>query len=116
MQSALRAVWSRWATTMVVRPSATTFLTLWAANGSPRPTTSNLNAVAGLTVANGAVVELSSSRAFNVYNAGGTTHYLVDVSGRFDVATSTMARTGAKSQTDRGVTGTHTGRRSLASR
>ncbi|HEX8487697.1 MAG TPA: hypothetical protein VF642_04055 [Propionibacteriaceae bacterium] len=99
-----------------VRPSATTFLTLWAANGSPRPTTSNLNAVAGLTVANGAVVELSSSRTFNVYNAGGTTHYLVDVSGRFDVATSTMARIGAKSQTDRGVTGTHTGRRSLASR
>jgi hypothetical protein len=99
-----------------VRPTATTFLTLWAANGSTRPTTSNLNAVAGQTVANGAVVDLSTSRAFNVYNAGGTTNFLVDVTGRFDVGTAAMARAGANSRTDRGVTGTQIGRRSLTAR
>ena len=99
-----------------VRPSTSTYLTLWAADGSSRPTTSNVNAPAQSAVANGAVVDLSSSRGFNIFNSSGTTNYLVDVAGRFDVGTATTARAEANGSTERGVTGTQTGRRSLPAR
>jgi len=98
-----------------VKPTATTFLTLWANDGSARPTTSNLNAAAGTTVANGAMVDLTS-RMFRVFNAAGTTNYLVDVTGRFDVGTGAMAQAKAQSTTDRAVTRTEIARRTLSNR
>lgn len=65
-----------------VQPTSTTFLTLWK-GGEARPPVSNLNARAGSTVANGAVIELSSTNKFNIYNNAGTTNFLIDVTGRF---------------------------------
>jgi hypothetical protein len=65
-----------------VAPSASTFLTLWA--GGPTPGTSNLNAAAGATVANGAIIPLSSTNNFSIYNFAGSTDFLIDVTGHFD--------------------------------
>lgn len=73
-----------------VAPTASTFFTLWA-TGDPQPPVSNLNAAAHSVAANGAVIPLSTARAFNIYNAGGTSDFLVDVAGRFDVGPATAA-------------------------
>ena len=69
-----------------VRPTVGTYLTLWD-NGSPRPTVSNLNPASGQVLANMAMIPLSeTAKAFDVYNAAGTTNVLVDVAGRFDLS------------------------------
>jgi hypothetical protein len=83
--------------TTAVRPTASTYLTLYR-GGSARPTVSNLNAAAGATVANAAVVELSTTNTFMVYNRAGTGHFLVDVTGRFDaIGTAGMSAQGTAS-------------------
>jgi hypothetical protein len=69
-----------------VRPTVGTYLTLWD-DGSPRPTVSNLNPANGQVLANMAMIPLSeSAKAFDIYNAAGTTNVLVDVAGRFDLS------------------------------
>lgn len=68
-----------------VRPSAATYLTVWAA-GRSRPTASNLNPAPGQTVANMASMGLSGAKQFSIYNNAGSTDVLVDVSGRFDLS------------------------------
>lgn len=68
-----------------VSPTAATYLTLWE-TGIARSAASNLNPAAGQTVANMAMVGLSQSGQFNIYNNAGRTNVIVDVAGRFDIS------------------------------
>ncbi|GGF33978.1 hypothetical protein GCM10011519_04310 [Marmoricola endophyticus] len=78
-------------TVTAVKATAATFLTAWAADET-QPEVSNLNPAAGQTVANHAVIGLSDTGAFNLYNQNGRTDVLVDVTGRFTVPTADASR------------------------
>jgi hypothetical protein len=67
-----------------VQPNAAGYLTVWSCD-TPRPNTSNLNVVAGDTVAGSVVAAVSSSRELCVYTSVGS-HVLVDVAGWFGSA------------------------------
>jgi peptidoglycan hydrolase-like protein with peptidoglycan-binding domain len=64
----------------ITAPTAPTFLTVWPA-GAPKPTSSNLNAVGGQTVANMVTVGLGVGGRILLYNFLGATHVVVDVAG-----------------------------------
>ncbi|MBB5870908.1 hypothetical protein F4553_004287 [Allocatelliglobosispora scoriae] len=68
-----------------VAPSKSTYLTLWPAEvaGLPKPTVSNLNPVAGQTVANASITVIGPNRGINIYNYNGSTNVIVDVVGSF---------------------------------
>ena len=67
----------------VTNTTATSFLTVWP-TGATRPTASNLNWVAGLTIANRVFVPVDPvTGKVSVYNAAGSTDVIVDVSGYF---------------------------------
>lgn len=61
-------------------PTAASYLAAWPA-GAPAPATSDLNYVAGLTVANMVVVKLGVNGAIDLLNRAGTTDLVVDVVG-----------------------------------
>ena len=61
---------------------AVSYLTVYP-NQDARPVASDLNWVAGQTVANMVVVKLSDDGYINLYNAFGKTHVIVDVVGFF---------------------------------
>lgn len=67
----------------VTGPSAPSFLTVFP-TGQNRPEASNLNYVAGLTVANAVLVKLGAGGKVSLFNFGGTAHVIVDVAGWFD--------------------------------
>jgi protein-S-isoprenylcysteine O-methyltransferase Ste14 len=62
----------------VTQPTASSFLTVYPA-GTARPATSNLNFVAGQTLANLVVVKVGSGGKVNIFNASGATHVLADI-------------------------------------
>jgi len=64
----------------VTNPSTASYLTIWP-DGSARPTTSDLNFVPGLTVANLVVVKLGPSGSIDIFNGAGATDVIVDVVG-----------------------------------
>lgn len=64
-----------------VTPSRDGFLTVYP-DGIPRPTASNLNFIAGQTVANRVLVGLGSG-AVDIYNLAGSTDLVVDITGWF---------------------------------
>ena len=64
----------------VTEPTAASYLTVWPA-GAARPTASNLNVVAGQTVANMVTVGLGTNGAISVYNNAGGAEVVVDVTG-----------------------------------
>jgi hypothetical protein len=64
----------------VTNPTAGSYLTVWPA-GSPQPLASDLNFVAGLTVANLVIVQLGSGNKVDIYNAFGTTDVIADLVG-----------------------------------
>jgi hypothetical protein len=67
----------------VTQASAGGFLSIWP-SGSSRPLVASINFVAGDTLANGAIVGLSSAaQDLSVYNVSGTVHVIIDVSGYF---------------------------------
>ncbi|HEY9390489.1 MAG TPA: S8 family serine peptidase, partial [Mycobacteriales bacterium] len=67
----------------VVYPKQRTFLTAWPA-GLPRPTTSNVNAMAGQTVPNAAVVGTGTNGMVSIFNdILGDTHVVADIYGYF---------------------------------
>jgi len=76
--------WALLGNAVLVKPSTSTWMTFWAA-GTPRPTTSNLNAPTGATVANGAVIPMGASNDFNGYNSVGTVDAIYDVTGSFEL-------------------------------
>lgn len=60
------------------RSTASSYLTVWPM-GQTRPTASLLNFPAGRTIANSALVALSSDGYISIYNSSGSTDILVDV-------------------------------------
>ena len=71
----------------VTGPTAASFLTAYA-DGTTRPTASNLNFTAGETVPNRVIVPLSPTGQLDLYNAAGSTNAIVDVDGYFSCAVS----------------------------
>ncbi|WP_405012257.1 PKD domain-containing protein [Kitasatospora sp. NBC_01539] len=63
-------------------PTASGFLTVWP-HGTPRPGTSNLNFVPGLTVPNHVITRLGEGGRVDVQNFAGSTHVLADLAGWF---------------------------------
>ena len=61
--------------------TASTFMTAYPSD-RPRPTASNLNVLANENVPNLAVVSLSATNTFDVYNLTGSVHYIFDVVAR----------------------------------
>jgi hypothetical protein len=61
-------------------PTANTYVTAFPA-GTARPTTSNLNLVAGQVSPNQAVVRLGAGRKLSLFNAVGSVQVIVDLSG-----------------------------------
>ncbi len=72
----------------VVAPTASGFLTVWPA-GASQPTASNLNFVAGETVANRVIVGVGSGGQISIYNSFGTTQLVVDVNGWYTGSSGT---------------------------
>lgn len=68
----------------VVNPLANGFVTVWDCNG-PIPNASNVNYVAGQTVANGAVVAVAASNEICLFTLSDV-HLVVDLSGTVGVA------------------------------
>lgn len=66
-----------------VDPTAAGYFTMWPA-GEPRPTTANLNWVAGDSPSPNKVdVKLGVDGKISVFNSGGTTHLILDVFGYY---------------------------------
>jgi len=64
----------------VTGTTAASFLTVWPSDAT-RPTASDLNWTAGLTVPNLVVVKLGSDGKIKLYNPGGSTNVVIDVVG-----------------------------------
>jgi hypothetical protein len=73
--------------------SASGFLTIYPA-GVPRPLSSNLNWVAGQTVANLVEVAVGTNGQVKVYNAAGSTHVVFDVAGYVSIPSGTPGTDG----------------------
>ncbi|MGH9263109.1 MAG: fibronectin type III domain-containing protein [Acidimicrobiales bacterium] len=67
-------------TVTVTEPEAEGFLTAWPA-GQERPLASNVNFVAGRTVANMVIVKVGDGGRVSLFNGGGRAHVIADVSG-----------------------------------
>jgi hypothetical protein len=67
-----------------ILPTAGTFLTLWAHDGSALPGVSNLNPGKGQVVSNMTMTELGAGNDFNVYNRNGSIDVAVDVTGTME--------------------------------
>lgn len=65
-----------------VSPTVGTYFTVYA-DGKPKPTASNLNPVTGEVASDAAQPLLSATGRFRVYNANGSAHVVVDVTGAF---------------------------------
>jgi len=64
------------------QPTGESYLTAWPA-GQPQPLASNLNFLAGQTVANLVVVRVGNAGKVSLYNNAGSTHVVADVAGWF---------------------------------
>src|SRR5712692_5595908 len=76
--------------TTVTNTTAASFLTVYP-GGAARPTSSDLNWVAGQTLPNMTVATLSSTGSVSFYNNTGSTDLVVDLSGYFGSATGGAA-------------------------
>ncbi|MFC5001067.1 hypothetical protein ACFPIJ_24905 [Dactylosporangium cerinum] len=72
-----------------VQPTTGTYLTVWPA-GVARPTSSTLNLNPGEIRSNAAITGLGAGNRCSVYNAGGSTHVVVDLAGTFDPLPGTV--------------------------
>ncbi|MCU1366899.1 MAG: hypothetical protein JWL72_1496 [Ilumatobacteraceae bacterium] len=69
----------------VVNPSASSYITIFPADASPRPTASNLNFVArAAPTPNQVTVGLSATGAISAYNLSGTVDLLLDIVGYYE--------------------------------
>ncbi len=77
-----------------VSPSSSTYLSFWPANGDPLPVAnqpSTLNPVAHQTVANATIMTMGDQvNAFYAWNASGTTGFLADVAGFYEIDPATF--------------------------
>lgn len=65
-----------------VDPTEPGYVTVYPGD-APRPVASNLNLVAGTTIANAVIVKLDSAGRVNLFNFSGRTHLVVDVFGYY---------------------------------
>jgi hypothetical protein len=75
----------------VTEPDAATYVTAWPC-GEPRPTASNLNAVAGQTVANLVIARIGTGGRVCLFTQS-PTHLVADLSGWFPAASAYVATT-----------------------
>ena len=68
-----------------VSPTVGGYLTVWP-TGGPKPSTSNLNFVAGDVVPNLVTVGVGAGGQVSIFNFAGATHVVVDIMGWFDNA------------------------------
>jgi hypothetical protein len=68
----------------VTNTTAGSFLTVYPSDAAIRPTASDLNWTAGLTVPNLVVVKLGADGKINIYNLGGSTDVIADVVGWYN--------------------------------
>jgi hypothetical protein len=66
----------------VTEPSAASYLTVWP-TGAARPLASNLNFVAGQTVANSVITRVGANGSISIINNTGAAQVVVDVLGWF---------------------------------
>jgi hypothetical protein len=69
------------------QPTETGFLTIWR-SGRPMPEASSLNFVAGQTVPNAVISDVSVEGEVSIHNPFGNTHVLVDITGWFALSNS----------------------------
>ncbi len=69
----------------VVSPSSGGYLTAYPA-GTTKPLASNVNFAAGQTVPNRVIVPLSHSGVLDIFNSGGSSNVIVDVTGYFSTS------------------------------
>jgi hypothetical protein len=72
----------------VTDTTAPSFLTVWP-TGQPRPTASNLNWTAGVTIPNLVVVKVGTGGKVSIFNNNGSTDVLADVVGWYSLDSST---------------------------
>jgi hypothetical protein len=65
-------------------PQTNTYVTLWRA-GTSRPGVSNLDPLAGRTVATLAYTGVGTTNNFSIYNNSNTTNVIIDVAGSFEL-------------------------------
>lgn len=70
-------------------PTESTHVTVWPAD-TARPTTSNLNLVAGETRPNLVTVRLGQSRRVSLFNSSGAVHLLADLAGYYTPGTGSL--------------------------
>jgi hypothetical protein len=75
--------------TTAVRPTMSTFLTMWDADET-QPLVSNLNAAKGQIVANATITDVGMGNMFDVYNSAGATDVVVDVMGSMEFIPNTV--------------------------
>ncbi len=85
--------------TTVVKPTVSSFLTMWAHDGSARPNVSNVNVSSGQVVANMTMTGLGPDLAFTMYSNAGREDIVIDIAGTLDQypsarPTSAVATTG----------------------
>jgi len=78
-----------------VSPSSNTYLTVYPSDAE-QPTSSHLNAHAGVTTSNGVDVTLSADGQLDIYNHSGTLDVVVDVLGAYVPSTGGSAGPGPK--------------------
>ena len=66
----------------VTEPTAASYLTVWP-TGSPRPVASNLDFVAGQTIANSVIAKVGTDGTISIYNNTGSVQVVIDVVGWF---------------------------------
>jgi hypothetical protein len=97
-------------------PQTNTYVTLWRA-GEPKPGVSNLDPLAGRTVATLAYTGVGTTNNFNVYNNSFTTNVIIDVAGSFELgpghAVAPLAQRQAQQQGGAGSSGSAWSARSL---
>jgi hypothetical protein len=79
----------------VTNPTAASYVTVWPA-GASKPTASNLNMVAGQTVANMVIVKVGTGGRIALANFAGATDVIIDVLGWFPTGGSYTALTPAR--------------------
>jgi hypothetical protein len=68
-----------------ILPTAGTFLTLWAHDGTTLPTVSNLNLATGEIVSNMTMTGVGAGNTFNIFNRNGNIDVAVDVTGSMEM-------------------------------
>ena len=72
-----------------VQPTADTYVTAWA-DGSPKPGTSNLNAMAGRITPNLVTVAISPDRKVDLYNLSSSVNLVADLAGYYSTGSAQL--------------------------